>query len=158
MAAVLFVCTGNICRSPLAEGIFNHRLRSLGLSGRFRADSAGLIAYHQGEPPDPRTCRTARSFGIDLSAQRSRPFHRRDFAEFDFILAMDRGHFEQLRKSAPPNCREKVRLLLSFLPAGGEVPDPYYGGEQGFHKVHQLVEQGVDALLKHLLERDGAES
>ena len=149
---VLFVCTGNICRSPTAEGIFRELARQQGLDASLVVDSAGLIGYHQGEPPDPRSIRTAARHGIDLSGQRARKLGFSDFHEFDFLLAMDRGHLKQMRGMAPAGTEEKLILFLSFHPSARDmdVPDPYYGGDAGFEKTFHLIREGAEAFLAHL--------
>ena len=127
---VLFVCTGNICRSPTAEGIFRHFVAADGLEAEVEADSAGTHDYHVGEPPDPRTVKAAAARGFDLSAQRARRVNRADFQSFDLILAMDRSHFAHLNAMRPPDARAQVKLFLDYHPSGTlqDVPDPYYGG------------------------------
>ena len=150
MISVLFVCTGNICRSPTAEGIL--RLRAEERNIPMQIDSAGMIAYHSGEAPDPRTCKAAREHGVDLSHQRARQIRDEDFDRFDHILAMDESHFRDLKAMAPEAAQEKIRLFLSFIPEASEleIPDPYYGGPDGFSKTIDLVEQGSAAFLDHL--------
>ncbi|MCH8002717.1 MAG: low molecular weight phosphotyrosine protein phosphatase, partial [Proteobacteria bacterium] len=130
---VLFVCTGNICRSPSAEGVARKLLIDAGLDARVAVDSAGLGGWHVGEPPDPRAIESARRRGYDLSAQRARQFGRADFDDFALIVGMDRGHVAQLRARRPRGAAGEVRLFLEFLTAddpgfGDDVPDPYYGG------------------------------
>ena len=147
--AVLFVCTGNICRSPTAQGVFDHLLRHEGVADRVRVESAGTHDYHVGHPPDARTQECARQRGYDLSAQRARQVERSDFERFDLILAMDRGHLEILTRLAPPDHRHKLRLFTEYTATrrGEDVPDPYYGGEDGFERVLDLVEEGSRGLL-----------
>lgn len=149
MVKVLFVCTGNICRSPTAEGVFRALVRQAGLEHRITADSAGTHSYHVGEPPDQRSQRAARSRGVDLSGLRARPVTRGDFAAFDCILAMDRGHLAELRRLMPHNSTATVALFLDYAPghAGRDVPDPYYGGAEGFTEVLDLCEAGAAGLL-----------
>ena len=144
--SVLFVCTGNICRSPTAAGVFAHLVRQAGLEGSIHVDSAGTHDYHVGEPPDERAQRHARSRGYDLSALRARRVSSQDFANFDLILAMDRGHLKILERICPPEHRAKVRL---FVP-GRDVPDPYYGGAQDFEQVLDLVEAACRGLLTEI--------
>ena len=152
MTAVLFVCTGNICRSPTAEGVFVKLVKDAGLEKNFVIDSVGLIDYHVGEPPDPRTRKTAQKHGVDLSDLRARQIQNQDFERFDLLLAMDRGHERQLRAMAADHAKDKIRLFLSFLPdqAINDVPDPYYGDAHDFEKTFLLVERGCRALLEHL--------
>jgi protein-tyrosine phosphatase len=142
--SILFVCTGNICRSPTAEAVLRHLAREKSLE--LRIESAGLGDWHVGDPPDERTQRHARGRGYDLSAQRARQVRPRDFEEFDMILAMDRGHLQALREMAPPHHHAKIRLFV----ADRDVPDPYYGGAAGFEHVLDLVEERCRALLDEL--------
>ena len=141
---ILFVCTGNICRSPTAEGVLRHLATQEGIE--LRIESAGTGDWHVGSPPDERAQHHARGRGYDLSAQRARQVRKSDFDDFDLILAMDRGHLRALERLAPPEARHKVRLLI----AGREVPDPYYGGSQGFERVLDLVEEACRDLLQEL--------
>lgn len=139
---VLFVCMGNICRSPTAEGVFTHLVEQQGTRERFLIDSAGTHAYHVGEQPDTRAQQTARQRGIDLSYIRARKFSHNDFDMFDHILAMDIDNFEILLDACPPEHRDKIKLFLDYAPQREErdVPDPYYGGQNGFEHVFDLVE------------------
>lgn len=149
MKRVLFVCTGNICRSPTAEGVARGMARSLGLEDRFHFESAGTHGYHVGDPPDPRTIRAARGRGYDLSAQRARRVTGFDFEQFDYILAMAYDHLDWLRQACPREHQGKLGLFLLPGDDGGsaEVPDPYYGGMDGFEAVLDLVEDGVARLI-----------
>jgi protein-tyrosine phosphatase len=142
--SILFVCTGNICRSPTAEAVF----RTLAKKARLelRIESAGLGDWHVGQPPDDRAQHHAKGRGYDLSAQRARQVRARDFDDFDLILAMDRGHLRALERMAPPRHRAKIRL---FAPER-DVPDPYYGGPEGFERVLDLVESQCRSLLAEL--------
>jgi protein-tyrosine phosphatase len=151
---VLFVCTGNICRSPTAEGVFRHVVAQAGLAERVSIESAGTHDYHVGEPPDPRTQSAAAGRGYDLSAQRARRVERKDFGEFDYVLAMDESHLQLLGRLCPPQHAHKLKLFMEFggNPAMHEVPDPYYGGREGFELVLDLVEQASWGLLNHLRE------
>ena len=142
--SILFVCTGNICRSPTAEGVFRDLSEKAGLE--LHIASAGLGDWHVGQPPDERAQHHARNRGYDLSAQRARQVTPRDFDEFDMILAMDRGHLRALQKMAPARHHAKIRLFVT----GGEVPDPYYGGAEGFEQVLDLVEAHCRRLLQEL--------
>jgi protein-tyrosine phosphatase len=151
---VLFVCLGNICRSPLAEGIFRHRVEQAELTAFFRIDSAGTGGWHVGDPPDPRSAAVAASRGVSLDGQRARRVDPEDFGRFDWIVAMDRSNLrdlERLRERAATASAELV-LLRDFDPdpGDGEVPDPYYGGPDGFDQVFDLVDRSTEALLARL--------
>lgn len=150
MPAVLFVCTGNICRSPTAEGVFRRLVRDAGLDGSIRVDSAGTHDYHVGEPPDERALRHALRRGYDLSALRARRIAQRDFEEFDLIVAMDRGHLRILQRLCPRENRHKLRLIMEFAPQQGadEVPDPYYGDADQFEQVLDMLEGAARGLLR----------
>ena len=143
--SILFVCTGNICRSPTAEGVFKALCRKEGIE--LRIESAGLGDWHVGHPPDERAQHHAKNRGYDLSAQRARQVRGEDFERFDMILAMDRGHLRALQKLAPAHHHAKIRLFVE----GRDVPDPYYGGPDGFEKVLDLVEAHCKRLLQELL-------
>jgi protein-tyrosine phosphatase len=150
--SVLLVCTGNICRSPTADGVLRQLVREAGLEGRVRVDSAGTHGYHVGEAPDPRAQEHARRRGYDLSALRARQVEPGDFERFDLILAMDRGHLMLLRRLAPPDHRHKLRLFMEFAASWdlAEVPDPYYGGDAGFEQVLDMIEAGSRGVLAEL--------
>jgi protein-tyrosine phosphatase len=149
---------GNICRSPMAEGVFKHHVMHAGLEGCIAADSAGTHDYHIGEPPDPRAQRAASRRGYDLSALRGRQVSRSDFSEFDYLLAMDEANLRVLEQLCPSQHAHKLKLFMEFStgPALREVPDPYYGGEPGFERVLDMVEQAAQGLLGHLRERISA--
>ncbi len=157
LIGVLFICTGNICRSPTAEGVFRALARREGMDNRFRIDSAGILAYHAGEAPDPRSQATALAHGVDIGGQRARQVTREDFSHYDFLLAMDRGHLRALRKMVPPAQKEHARLFLSYWPEAPvkDVPDPYYGGSAGFETTYGLIERGCLSLLRHIQEGRG---
>ncbi len=142
------VCLGNICRSPLAEGI----LRSKVDTSLIQVDSAGTAGYHIGNPPDPRSVAVARKYQIDISNQRCRRFVREDFERYDHIFVMDQSNYQDVMEVANDSRHiEKVRLLLEEIEAGpSEVPDPYYGGESGFEYVFELIDQACDALVLRL--------
>jgi len=152
---VLFVCMGNICRSPLAHGLFEDLVEKEGLSDLILVDSAGTHAYHVGEAPDPRSQQTAQRHGIDLSRQRARRVAQPDFGEFDYILAMDRDNYGILLGSSPEEHHHKIRLFLEFAPerVEEEVPDPYYGGPDGFERVYDMVEAAAHGLLQEIRSR-----
>ena len=152
---VLFVCMGNICRSPLAHGLFEHRVEEAGLSDRIAIDSAGTHAYHVGEQPDPRSQQTALRHGIDLSSQRARKVAGGDFERFDYIVAMDRDNHANLSAICPAEHNDKVKLFLEFAPqlSETEVPDPYYGGDSGFEHVYQLIDAAADGLMADIKSR-----
>jgi len=147
--AILVVCTGNICRSPTGEGVLRHRARARGLADRVVVRSAGTHDYHVGECPDERTLEHARRRGYDLSTQRAMQVSPAHFHEYDFILAMDRGHLRQLRTIAPEGARARLGLFLeaSARWKGEDVPDPYYGGADGFERVLDMVEEAADGWL-----------
>jgi protein-tyrosine phosphatase len=155
---VLFVCLGNICRSPLAEGVLRKLVQDAGVQNRFRIDSAGTSGYHQGEAPDQRTCAVAAKRGVVLehSARRLRVA---DLEQFEYVLAMDVENLDRvqaLQDSRPGLAR--IALLRSFepgAPPGAEVPDPYYGGERGFDDVHDMVERACRGLLSHICAERG---
>lgn len=155
--SVLFVCLGNICRSPTAHGVFAHLVEEKGLGDRIRVDSAGTHAYHVNEPPDPRAQAAAARRGVDLSTLRARRALQDDFHAFDYVLAMDRSNFEHLAQLCPPGQEDKLRLFLSFAPELGEddVPDPYYGGTAGFERVLDLIEGAAQGLLADIRLRHG---
>jgi protein-tyrosine phosphatase len=146
---VLFVCTGNICRSPTAAGVFAHFVRQAGLQDAIQVESAGTHGYHVGNAPDERAQAHALQRGYDLSALRARQVRKRDFEEFDLIVAMDAGHLQILQDNCPPAHQAKLRQLIR----GRDVPDPYYGGAEGFERVLDLLEAACLALLSELREK-----
>ena len=152
---VLFVCLGNICRSPTAEGVLRTLAAREAPELPLEVDSAGTAGYHVGEPPDPRMSEAAARRGYDLSALRARVVESGDFERFDLILAMDEDNLRVLRRRAPAHAYERLRLFLEFAPEAGsaEVPDPYYGGAKGFEEVLDLVESAARGLLAHLREQ-----
>jgi protein-tyrosine phosphatase len=149
---VLFVCTGNICRSPTAEAVFRAKAAARGLSERVFADSAGTHGYHIGEPPDPRTRAAAQRRGYPMAGMFARKVSAADFRAFDLVVAMDEGHLRLLKRLAPAPAGEKLRLFMALVREAThrDVPDPYYGGPDGFDRVLDLVEAGVDALLDEI--------
>lgn len=150
--SVLFVCLGNICRSPTAHGVFLDQAARAGLAGRVQIDSCGTAGYHVGEPPDARATAAAARRGYDLSPLRARQFDPGDFERFDYILAMDESNLAHLEARRPADYRGRLDLFLALAPALGrrEVPDPYYGSEGGFEEVLDLVEGAGEALLAEL--------
>jgi protein-tyrosine phosphatase len=152
---ILFVCMGNICRSPTAQGVFESLLSETDLANRVHTDSAGTHAYHVGEQPDRRATQAAASRGIDLTTQRARRVEVEDFTRFDYVLAMDTSNLDDLLNICPEQHRDKVRLFLEFADTNSrrDVPDPYYGGTQGFERVLDLVEEGAQGLLEDIRTR-----
>lgn len=152
MTKVLFVCMGNICRSPMAEGIFRKAIQQAGLDSRILADSAGTHSYHVGEPPDPRAQQAVRRRGADISTLRGRQVCDRDFVEFDYILVMDGANYNHLIRRAPAHHQDKIRRLLSFSRKfpNLDVMDPYYGGTEGFEENLDMIEDAVDGLLQEI--------
>lgn len=155
-ASVLFVCLGNICRSPTAQGVFEHKLAQQGLSHLIKTDSAGTSGWHIDEPPDFRTIKAAQNRGYELSHLRGRQFQRDDFDAFDYILVMDESNLTDVNALKPANYEGHLGLLLDFANNTSlrEVPDPYHGGEKGFYVVLDLVEDACDGLLTHLKNVD----
>ena len=149
MVRVLFVCLGNICRSPTAEGIFRHKVEAAGLTDRIETDSAGTSAWHAGEAPDGRAQEEAERRGVDISKQRSRAVANTDFEHFDYILAMDSENLRELKGRCPKAHQGKLHRCLDYAPQGEhrDVPDPYYGGPQGFARVFDLIDEACDGLL-----------
>lgn len=152
--SILFVCLGNICRSPLAEGVFASVLQEKRLSEFFELDSAGTGGWHAGSAPDPRSVAIAASHGIDISGQKARKVTAGDFSRFDLILGMDQSNVEELQRLAPADARDRIHLFLEF--ADGkvrDVPDPYYGGPDGFAAVYRMIREASDVLSNRLAER-----
>jgi protein-tyrosine phosphatase len=156
---VLFVCLGNICRSPLAEGVFLHLVREAGLAHRFEVDSAGTGDWHVGEWPDARSIAVARKHGVELPS-RARQVTPADLDAFDHVLAMDRENLRDLERMARRGARARTRLLRAHDPVGGDddVPDPYYGGPSGFDLVYEMVHRSCAALLADLRGESSRES
>ncbi len=152
MVKVLFVCMGNICRSPTAEGVFRHLVKQANASDDILIDSAGTHAYHIGEAPDGRSQETARSRNIDMSKQRARRINESDFEEFDYVLAMDESNHQDLVRICPEHLQHKVELFMNYANefSETEVPDPYYGGPSGFDHVFDLVEDASKGLIQKL--------
>ncbi len=153
---VLFVCLGNICRSPTAHGVFQHRVKQLGLDKKIEVDSAGTGSWHIGKAPDNRTSRTAQLRGYDLTALRARQVSEADFYVFDYILAMDKANLSELKAIEPEDFRGELRLFLDFTDTDiehAEVPDPYYGSGDGFERVLDMVENASEGLLNRIIAK-----
>lgn len=151
MKSILFVCLGNICRSPTAKAVFDWKLSRADLD--LRLDSAGTSAYHAGRPPDPRAQRIARDWGLDIAHERARVVTADDFDRFDIVFAMDRDNLAELSTLRPRSSSARVELVMSLAPDYGldEVPDPYYGAEDGFRQVIDMLEAAADRLVDELL-------
>jgi protein-tyrosine phosphatase len=154
MIKILFVCLGNICRSPLAEGVFAHYIDQKGLNNEILCDSAGTAGYHIGACPDSRSIKTAQSYGIELK-HLGRRLSVRDFDNFDYILAMDNNNYQDimaLKNRNNPNGKAKVFMFRDFDPAGkGNVPDPYYGSIRDFEEVYEMCERTSENLLEYIM-------
>lgn len=157
MVKVLFVCMGNICRSPTAEGVFRHFVVEQNLQDAILIDSAGTHSYHIGSPPDRRSQEAAKIRGYDLSRLKARRVSAEDFEQFDYVLAMDNVNYEDLRQIGPDDLFHKIELFLDYAEdiKEREVPDPYYGAKKGFEYVLDLVESGARGLLKAIREKHG---
>ena len=153
--SILFVCTGNICRSPTALGVFRHYVEKAGLAAYIVSDSAGTHDYHVGEPPDPRTQKAAKRRGYELGELRARRVLREDFEQFDYVLAMDEANLRELERLCPREHRHKLKLFMEFSDRSPrEVPDPYGGGPEDFELVLDLVVSAAQDLLRHLDRND----
>jgi protein-tyrosine phosphatase len=152
---VLFVCLGNICRSPLAEAIFKHKIKEKGLSKSFEADSCGTANYHIGDSPDERTIRNARKNGVEID-HAGRQLSERDLEYFDHILTMDESNYRNVFKLTNADLnKEKISLMRDFDPKGnGEVPDPYYGGEKGFQEVFEILDRSIENFLSQVSSKE----
>ncbi len=151
--SILFVCMGNICRSPTAQGVFSRLVKEAGLDDKIGIDSAGTISYHVGRPPDSRAQNAAKERGYDLSEYRARLVDASDCGHFDYILVMDETNMLDVRSVLPKSCWGKLHLFLDFDPTGRkgrEVPDPYSGGANDFERVLDLVERAAAGLLEHI--------
>ncbi len=155
MVRVLFICMGNICRSPTAQGVFTQLLKQAGLEHLIEVDSAGTHAYHIGEPPDVRAQQSAGKRGVDISHLRARRVEEADFERFDYVLAMDRENYIRLESLCETPHRSKLKLFLEFAPhlREEEVPDPYYGGSSGFERVLDMIEAASQGLLEDIRRR-----
>jgi len=152
--SILFVCLGNICRSPLAEGVFRAVAAERGLSNLFRLDSAGTGGWHAGSAPDPRSVAVAAKHGVDINGQCARKVAPEDFATFDLVLGMDRSNVEELRRMAPAAARSRIHLFLDYAGAGPrDIPDPYFGGPGGFDDVYRMIRDASESLLDRVTER-----
>jgi len=154
-ARVLFVCMGNICRSPSAEGVFRKLVESQCLTAKIDIDSAGTISYHVGEAPDTRAQAAAKQRDIDLSGLRARQFTSDDFYQFDYIIAMDQDNLRNTQALDPGDGKAEVALMLDFAEnfSQREVPDPYYGGKNGFQRVLDMIEDASLGLLDHVRQQ-----
>ncbi len=152
---VLFVCMGNICRSPTAEGVFAKRVKDEGLELLIETDSAGTHAYHVGGAPDPRSQKTALKRGVQLQHLRARCAVPEDFEQFDYVLAMDSDNYQGLEAICPAGLEYKLKMFLSYAPhlESEEVPDPYYGGPMGFERVLDMIEDAAEGLLQDIRMR-----
>ena len=152
---VLFVCMGNICRSPTAEAVFRHIVEQEGLAEHIHIDSAGTHDYHVGDAPDARTQHAAKQRGYDMSMLRGRQVEAEDFSRFDYVLAMDNLNLVMLERLRPEDAQSHLGLFLDFAERHKEheVPDPYYGGADGFERVLDMVEDAAGGLLRHIRQR-----
>ncbi|MCF8475114.1 MAG: low molecular weight phosphotyrosine protein phosphatase [Emcibacter sp.] len=158
MIKILFVCLGNICRSPTAEGVFRHKLNQVGIRDGYLEniyiDSAGTGAYHTGHAPDIRAQQTAQNYGVDLSKLKARQITRQDFNDYDYILAMDRDNISNMKRMCPKDQQQKIKLFLEYsknYPTISEVPDPYTGEREDFEYVYNIIDQGSSDLLEYFL-------
>ena len=161
MIQVLFICMGNICRSPTAEGVFRHHIQKLGIKEAYRSDilidSAGTTGFHTGHNPDKRSVETAQRNGVSLEGISSRQVHESDFENFDYILAMDKENITNLKKIGAKEHHHKIHFFMHFSeeePKLDEVPDPYYGRDDGFEYVFKIIEQASLGLIKHMQNKN----
>lgn len=152
---VLFVCMGNICRSPTAHGLFENLVAAQGMQNQIQVDSAGTHGYHIGEAPDGRAQEAALLRNIDLSSQRARQIEKNDFSHFQYVIAMDEANVNGLRRFADETDTQKIQLFMNFASRWDEheVPDPYYGGDHGFERVLDMVEDAAEGLLAHIKQQ-----
>lgn len=154
MTSILFVCLGNICRSPLAEGVFRAVAEERGLSHLFRLDSAGTGGWHAGSSPDPRSVAIAAKHGIDITGQSARKVVPEDFDTFDLLLGMDRSNVDELRRLAPAGAKSRIHLFLDYAGEGlRDVPDPYFGGPDGFADIYHMIREASESLLDRVAGR-----
>lgn len=151
-ARILVVCLGNICRSPMAEGILRERIERSRFAGRVELDSAGTGSWHVGQPPDPRAVACVQAAGVDIAGLRGRQVTREDFHHFDWILCADRQNLRDVQALAPMRMKQRASLLLQWagVPGDGEIPDPYTGNERHFEHVRRLLEQAADGVVERL--------
>ncbi len=153
---VLFVCMGNICRSPTAQALFQEAVTAAGLDDEITTDSAGTHAYHIGNPPDARAIITALDRGVDMTDLRARQVCEADFEQFNYVVAMDRDNLSLLEASCSPPEQHRLSLMLDWAEGwGDEVPDPYYGGDEGFVRVFDMLTEASQGLLEHIVSRHG---
>jgi protein-tyrosine phosphatase len=153
--SVLFVCLGNICRSPLAEGVMRFQLEQAGLAADMLVDSAGTGGWHEGELPDRRSIAIAAQYGIDLTPLRARQVRQRDFSAFTLILGMDESNVASLKRIAPDEAKSRIHLFSNYTSGQNfDVPDPYYGGPEGFEKVYQMLSEECISLVDRLKSSD----
>lgn len=156
MKKILFICTGNICRSPSAEAIARHKAKNLGLENKFIFDSAGIEGFHVGEAPDDRSVKVGRKNGVSFAGIFARKIKNSDFSDFDFLMAMDCGHQAKLLMISPPQYKEKIKLFLPFCKSvelmGEEVIDPYYKDEESFKKVFFAIDSALENFFKNYAE------
>jgi protein-tyrosine phosphatase len=151
MTKVLFLCLGNICRSPTAEAVFRAKVKSRGLENDFTIDSAGTSGWHIGGAPDKRSAAAARARGISMQGQRARQLEVADFERFDFIWAMDKSNLQDAEALAPADCKAVLELFMNYAPScPAEVPDPYYGGDGGFEQVLDMLDDASEGFFQRL--------
>ncbi|MGA9573121.1 MAG: low molecular weight protein-tyrosine-phosphatase [Lysobacterales bacterium] len=152
MINILFVCMGNICRSPSAEGFFATALQESGFSEQISIDSAGTHGYHTGQAPDSRAVATAQNFGVDIGHLRARKVSVSDFEDYDLIIAMDHNNYEDLQRIRPSGSKASLKMMMQYHPHAPfeEVPDPYYGGMEGFNMMCKLLQSATQGLLKNI--------
>lgn len=155
MVSVLFVCMGNICRSPMAEGAFQAAVENAGLSDEIKIDSAGTIGYHAGAQPDKRAQKAAHAQGVDITSQRSRKITSDDYAAFDYIMVMDNENFSDLMANCPAEYQGRIHMFLKYAPNVpiDEMPDPYYGHDNGFTECFAAAVQAAEGLLTHIKQK-----